>query len=294
MECGGIGLEVIKSLELNGSLNALTIDVEDWFQVANLQDIVNFKDWDKFESRISLTLTQILNLLCEKNVGATFFVLGWIAERFPALIKQIDDYGHEIATHGYSHRCIYEMNEREFKSDLQKSIELIGNITGKDILGYRAPNYSIIPNTIWAFKILAQCGIRYDSSIFPIKHNRGGFVSAPRFPFIIDLEQDGKLIEFPLSTIRLLGNNFPVAGGAYLRLYPYWFIRSALRKLNDAGKPVIIYIHPWEIDYFQPRLKTNFSSRLKHYGNLALTEQKIKKLLSDFQFASISEVIGLA
>ncbi len=287
-------MEVIKSLELNGALNALTVDVEDWFQVANLQDIVNFKDWDTFESRISLTLTQILDLLRDKKTNATFFVLGWIAERFPDLIKQIDDNGHEIATHGYSHRCIYDLNEKEFKEDLKKSIELLGKITGQNILGYRAPNYSITPNTTWAFKTLVQFGIRYDSSIFPIKHNRGGFIAAPRFPFIIDLEQDGKLIEFPLSTLRLFGNNFPVAGGAYLRLYPYWFIRSALKKLNSGGKPIIIYFHPWEIDFLQPRLKANFSSKFKHYGNLALTEQKLKNLLSDFKFASVSEVIGLA
>mgnify|MGYP006293476681 CR=1 FL=1 len=286
-------MEVIKSLELNGSLNALTIDVEDWFQVANLQDIVNFNDWDKFESRISLTLTQILNLLQDKKAQATFFVLGWIAERFPDLIKQIGNNGHEIATHGYSHKCIYDMTEKDFKEDLKKSIEVLGSITGKDILGYRAPNYSIIPNTTWAFKILAECGIQYDSSIFPIKHNRGGFMTAPRFPFIIDLEHNGKLIEFPLSTLRLFGNNFPVAGGAYLRLYPYWFIRSALKRLNSSGKPIIIYFHPWEIDFLQPRLKTNFSSKLKHYGNLALTEQKLTRLLSDFKFASVSDVIGL-
>lgn len=280
-------------MDLNGSLNALTIDVEDWFQVANLQDIVQFKDWDKFESRISLTLTQLLNLLKTKKAHATFFVLGWIAERFPDLIKQIDDDGHEIGTHGYSHRCIYDQNEQEFREDLIKSIELLGNITGKSIFGYRAPNYSVIPGTTWAFKILVQCGIRYDSSIFPIKHNRGGFMTAPRFPFVIDLEQDGKLIEFPLSTLRLFGTNFPVAGGAYLRLYPYWFIRSALKKLNSIGKPIIIYIHPWEIDFLQPRLKTNFSSKLKHYGNLAVNEQKIFRLLSDFKFSSVSEVIGL-
>jgi len=286
-------LEVIKAVKQNGSLNALTVDVEDWFQVANLQSIVKYDEWDTYESRINYTIVRILKLLAKNETQATFFVLGWIAERNPSLVRWIAENGHEIATHGYSHQSIYEQSRADFKNDIGKSIDILVNITGKPILGYRAPNYSIAPDTMWALEVLAEIGLKYDSSIFPIKHNRGGFLNAPRFPFIIDLQQSGKLVEFPLSTIRIMGNNFPIAGGAYLRLYPYWFIKSALQKLNNTGKPVIIYFHPWEIDTHQPRLKLNFLSKLKHYGNLAATEQKLKALLCDFPFAPISKVLEL-
>ena len=280
-------------MELNGAMNALTIDVEDWFQVANLRNVINYEDWDSCESRILPNVSRLLLLLSRMNVKATFFILGWIAEKKPEIVELIHKCGHEIATHGYSHKSIYELSQEDFKQDLGASIEIIEKITGQKVEGYRAPNYSINPDTTWAWEVLAEFGIKYDSSIYPVKHNRYGFVSAPRFPFIINLKEHGKLIEFPLSTVRFLRNNIPVAGGAYLRLYPYWFIRAAIKKLNANKKPAIIYIHPWELDAYQPRLKIGFMSKLKHYGNLLMTEQKLRKLLSDFKFAPIRKVLGL-
>jgi len=284
---------VVKSLKISGEKNALTIDVEDWFQVANLQRVISYDDWEKCESRVFMNMIRILDILAKTNVKATFFVLGWIAEKTPEIVQIIHSEGHEIASHGYSHRNVYELTENDFRQEIAVSIELIESITHQSIIGFRAPNYSIKPDTKWAWKILAQFGIKYDSSIFPVKHDRYGFLAAPRFPFTIDLKEDGKLVEFPLSTIRIWGNNIPVAGGAYLRLYPYWFIRAAIKKLNADGNPAIIYLHPWELDANQPRQQINFMAKFRHYGNLLVTEHKLKRLLDDFPFAPIREVLQL-
>ncbi len=272
-------------------MNALTIDVEDWFHVANFQDIIGADEWSNCESRISMNILRILKILSEANVKATFFVLGWVAEKMPEIVQLIQSEGHEIATHGYSHKSISRLKPEEFKKEIEKSIDILVKITGEKILGYRAPNYSVNWDTDWVWEILYQYGIVYDSSIFPVKHTRYGFFSAPRFPFFIDIKENGKIIEFPLSTIRILGNNIPVAGGAYLRLYPYWFIRAAIWSLNHNQQPAIIYFHPWELDLYQPRIKTKFTTRFRHYGNLYTTEQKVKKLLQDFHFAPIRDVL---
>lgn len=285
-------MNLVKPLNTNGDLNALTIDVEDWFHVANLKDVIKESDWESCESRINYTMIKIISILHHKNVKATFFVLGWIAERNPEIVELIHEAGHEIGSHGYSHRSIYELSKDEFKREIVTSIDKLSGISGQKIIGFRAPNYSIEPSTKWAWQILAEAGIKYDSSIFPVKHNRYGFDSAPRFPFTIDLNSHGQITEFPLSTIKFLGNNMPVAGGAYLRLYPYWFIRSAIRRINNSGKPAIIYFHPWEIDPEQPRIKTNFSTRIKHYGNLYTTEQKLCQLLDEFKFTTVKEILG--
>lgn len=280
-------------MKINGALNALTFDVEDWFQVANLRQAIKYEDWEKCESRVILNVTRIVKLLSTNNTKATFFILGWIAEKRPKVVEIIRNAGHEIATHGYSHKCVYELSKEEFEDDIASSIYHLEKICGEKINGYRAPNYSIRPENSWAWSVLIKNGIKYDSSIFPVKHNRYGYAEAPRFPFVIDLKNNGKLIEFPLSTIRMWGNNIPVAGGAYLRLYPFWFISSAIKKLNEQKRPAIIYLHPWEIDAFQPRVKINFMSKFKHYGNLLTTEQKLKKLITDYQFAPVRDVINL-
>ena len=286
-------MEVVKKVQVNGKISALTIDVEEWFQVTNLQERISREQWDQCESRILINMSRILRLLSLANVRATFFILGWIAEKKPEVVQLIHAGGHEIATHGYSHRSITELSPREFKVEIQKSLELLEKITGQRAIGFRAPNYSINPDTIWAFNILAEMGIKYDSSIFPVKHDRYGFLTAPRFPFYIDLKENGELIEFPLSTIQVCGSNIPIAGGAYLRFYPYWFIRLTIKKLVKLGKPVIVYFHPWEIDAGQPRMKLRFTSKFRHYGNLYMTEQKLSKLLKDFEFGTVREVLGL-
>lgn len=286
-------MEVVKSVPVNGKMNALTIDVEDWFQVANLRKMISYEEWDKCESRVLLNITRIIKLLSIYNVKATFFILGWIAEKQPDVVRMVHENGHEIATHGYSHRSITELSREEFKIEIEKSIEILEKISGQRVIGFRAPNYSIIPDTIWAYQVLSNLGIKYDSSIFPVKHDRYGLLTAPRFPFFIDLQEHGELIEFPMSTIRILGSNIPVAGGAYLRFYPLWFIQKAIKILNHKSKPAIIYLHPWELDVNQPRLKISFKSRIRHYGNLLMTEQKLAKLLKNFEFGTVREVLGV-
>jgi len=286
-------VEVVKAVQVNGKMNALTIDVEEWFQVTNLRERISCEQWDQCESRILVNMARILRLLSLANVRATFFILGWIAEKKPEVVQLIHDGGHEIATHGYSHRSITELSPEEFRIEIEKSVAMLEKITGQKVIGFRAPNYSINSDTIWAFNILTETGIKYDSSIFPVKHDRYGFLTAPRLPFFIDLKEQGELIEFPLSTIRVCGTNIPVAGGAYLRLYPYWFIRLAIKRLNSSGKPAIIYFHPWEIDAGQPRVELSFISKFRHYGNLLMTERKLSKLLKDFEFGPVRDVLGL-
>ena len=286
-------MEIVRNIQLNGNINAMTVDVEDWFQVANLKGIIRYEDWEQCESRIELTIRRIVALFYKKNAKATFFTLGWIADRFPALIELIRDYGHEIATHGYTHRSVFELSKDEFRREIFLSVDKLAGISGEQVIGFRAPNYSIQPDTAWAWDILSEAGIKYDSSIFPVKHNRYGYSNAPRFPFYLDLNSHGKMIEFPLSTLRLMGNNIPVAGGAYLRLFPYWLIRTAIKRLNANNKPAIIYFHPWELDPGQPRVHTGYLTQLKHYGNLETTEAKLSKLLDEFKFTSVRDILGL-
>ena len=271
--------------------NALTIDVEEWFQVAIFKDIIKYEDWDKCESRIIPNICKTLNLLSKMNVKATFFVLGWVAERYPEVVKAIKEMGHEIASHGYAHKLIYEQTREEFATDVKKSIDILEEITGEKVLGYRAPSFSIVKETLWAWEVLAEMGIKYTSSVFPVKHDRYGILTVPRFPFAIKVNEKDELIEFPLSTFRMLNRNIPIAGGGYLRLYPYWFIKKGIQKINKAGKPAIIYFHPWELDCSLPRKKVNMVSRLRYYGNLTLTERKIKILLEDFEFTPVKEVL---
>lgn len=271
-------------------LNAITVDVEDWFQVAVFRNLIDFKDWDNQESRIIKNICRILEIFAEHRVKATFFVLGWIAEKYPEIVVTIKKYGHEIGSHGYAHKIIYEHPRDEFLRDLDKSITILEKLTEEDIIYYRAPSFSITQNSMWALEDLASRGILYDSSIFPIKHDIGGMTNMPRFPFFLRFKNGCRLDEFPLSTLELWGENIPISGGGYLRLLPFWFIRNGIKKNNDAGIPVIIYFHPWEIDPQQPRLKLNMSSRFRHYTNLEFTEERVRHLLSEFKFTSLGEL----
>jgi polysaccharide deacetylase family protein (PEP-CTERM system associated) len=274
-------------------INALTVDVEDWFQVTNFENVIRRDDWDACQSRVDINVRRILDLFAAHQVRATFFVLGWIAERHPELVRTIRRHGHEISTHGYAHIQIQSQSREEFRRDVSQAISILEDILGEKIIGYRAPSYSIIPDTMWAWELLADLGIRYDSSIFPIKHDRYGVAALPRFPFTIDLKEGRELMEFPLSTVRILGRNIPFAGGGYLRLYPYWFVKWAVRRVNRQGHPAIFYLHPWEIDPFQPRQRVHLLRRLRHYTNISATERKIRLLLGDFRFASIQDVLNL-
>jgi polysaccharide deacetylase family protein (PEP-CTERM system associated) len=269
-------------------INALTIDVEDYFQVSNFEHLVKRGDWDKYECRVVNNTRRILDILSENNTKATFFVLGWVAEHFPALISEIDSKGHEIASHGYWHKLVYDMTRDEFKDDLVRSIKALEHITSKKILGYRAPSCSITKDSLWAVDILKECGIKYDSSVFPIYHDRCGIPGASRFMYRWN---NSEMPEFPFSTIKLLKNNIPVAGGGYFRLYPYWLTKWAINEINKSNSPAMVYIHPWEIDPDQPMMNVNGLYKVRHYVNLKHNEKKIKKLLKDFKFSTLQDIL---
>jgi polysaccharide deacetylase family protein (PEP-CTERM system associated) len=271
--------------------NALTVDVEDYYMVSAFSDIVKFEDWHKYESRIENNMHRILELLDEYKVKATFFVLGWIAKHYPNLVREIHSAGHEIACHGYNHRLIYHLTVEEFREDVHTAKCILEDVAGTPILGYRAASYSIVKETLWALDVLIEEGFIYDSSIFPIHHDRYGFPEAERFPHIIQ-RNIGKITEFPPSTYRIFKQNIPVAGGGYLRLYPFQLTKAAIRRINEKEKNIaILYIHPWEIDEHQPRLNGKWQSKSRHYVNLSSTMPKLRNFLNEFRFGPLSSFL---
>jgi len=375
-------------------LNILTIDLEDYFQVHAFSRVIRYEDWDKFGCRIERNTDRLLDILnvvtqnsnldhsityslnnsLTQRVKATFFVLGWIAERYPDLVRRIQKEGHEIACHGYAHQLVYTQSRDEFRQDVKRAKSILEDITGSEVIGYRAPSYSIRNKSQWAFEVLIEEGFKYDSSIFPIRHDFYGMPDAPRFPFVISLNgnsnvefsmlnfefntaslnngntagpnislthslinpssdvsepqhgstaalnnsltqspnnsipnnskfiiQNSKLnvqnstfiIEFPISTVKAFGQNFPVSGGGYFRLFPYPFIKKGLKRINNVEKkPFIFYVHPWEFDSDQPRINgLSFRSKFRHYVNLNKTESRFRKLLEDFQFSAIRQLL---
>lgn len=272
-------------------MNALTIDVEDYFQVHAFEGVTDRSQWDRYPSRVVANTQRILRLLQQFNTRATFFVLGWVAERYPQLVCDIAASGHEIATHGYWHELIYRQTPQEFAEDLDRSLQAINQAVGSHrVLGYRAPAFSVTRDSLWALDILAQAGLRYDSSIFPLAaHDRYGIRSAPRFAHRLD----NGLYEIPVSTLTVAGQNLPVAGGGYFRLYPLWVTARAIQWLNRQGEAAVVYLHPWEFDPQQPRMaQAPMKSRFRHYVNLAKTEARLAQLLARFTFAPISEVFA--
>ncbi len=275
-------------------INALTFDIEDYYQVEAFKNYITFEEWPQYPSRVEANTQKILDILAEYNARATFFTLGWIAERFPEMVTRIIDGGHELATHGYAHHMVYKQTPAEFEADLAKSIEVLERLSGKKILGYRAPTYSIIEDSYWAFDTLIKYHLVYDSSIFPITHDRYGVPNSERFPYRVERDHGASIMEFPLSTLRLWKWNFPIAGGGYLRLFPYWLLKYSLRSLNRQHKPGILYLHPWELDPDQPRIQNiPVTTRFRHYVNLRSTADKLRRLLRDFHFAPICEVLNL-
>lgn len=273
-------------------LNALTIDVEDYYHVSGFESVVRFEDWDRYESRVERNTHRLLDLLDEFQTKATFFVLGWVAERQPQLIRAIDGRGHEVASHGYAHRRIYTQPSEQFRQETQRSKQIIEDAIGHPVIGYRAASYSITAKSLWALDILQEEGFAYDSSIFPIRHDRYGIPGYQRFCHVLNGHGDGGLIEFPLSTLRLAGVNFPVAGGGYLRLFPYAFIRWGLRRINEKEcQPALVYLHPWEIDPGQPRIHANALAQFRQYVGLEKTEGKLVRLLQDFTFGTMVAVL---
>ena len=331
----------------NPITNALTIDLEDYYMVSAFESVAKREDWHGYESRIERNTHRILELLAEAEppssqpkppnskfepadgstrrllpgVKATFFCLGWIGERYPHLIREIDRRGHEIACHSYDHQLVYRMTPAQFREDVRVSKRILEDATGKEVIGYRAPSYSVTKKSLWALDILGEEGYRYDSSIFPIHHDRYGIPTAPRFPFLVKLDGNGGygthgtadfermplwkpepgeppddcIVEYPISTVKLMGLNIPISGGGYMRLFPYGVTRQGLAKINSTeNKPFVFYMHPWEIDPEQPRMnRLSVLSKFRHYINLDGTADKLKRLLNDFKFSAMKDVIGL-
>ena len=271
--------------------NALTIDVEDYFQVAALAEAVRYDDWSSMEYRVEANTDRILSLFERADVKATFFTLGWVAERSPELVKRIAAQGHEVASHGYSHQLIYNQTPDVFKEETRRSKVILEDILGAPVTGYRAASYSITNQSRWALDILAEQGFTWDSSIFPVHHDRYGMPGTPRWPHRLTTDKGYELAEFPLSTFKLPGYTLPIAGGGYFRLFPYWFSRYGLGSINRHGRPFVFYLHPWEVDPDQPRLDVKWFSRFRHYNNLDVCEQRLARLLSDFRFTTMSQVL---
>ena len=275
-------------------VNAMTVDVEDYFQVTAFEQHVTRHRWDQFESRVCRNTERLLEIFEQAGVTATFFVLGWVAERFPALVRQIAAGGHEVASHGYAHRLVYEMTPADFREDLRRARGVLESAGGRPICGYRAPSFSITRRSMWALDVLAAEGYLYDASIFPIHHDRYGIPDAPRHPYRVSRDV-GALWELPGSTVRCGGQNLPIGGGGYFRLLPYAWTRRAIAHVNAReGKAVVFYLHPWEIDPGQPRVTASLPSRFRHYRNLAKTEPRLRRLLSEFRFGPAISVLATA
>ena len=269
--------------------NALTIDFEDWYQGLEIPP----EQWDAYEDRIVPVGRRLLELLDQANVRATFFVLGAVAERHPEIVREIASAGHEIGTHGLSHTLIYRQKPECFRAELERSMRVLTELTGAPVLGHRAPFFSITRESLWALDILVELGIRYDSSIFPVRNYRYGIEDAPRWPYRIAIG-DRELQEFPLSTLKLRGLNLPVAGGAYFRIYPYQFTRRVFQSINRQGHPVVFYLHPWEMDPEHPRLRLPRRIALTHYFRLDATADRLRRLLRDFRFAPMKDVLNVS
>jgi len=271
--------------------NVLTIDVEDYFHVAALSKSISVSDWEHIACRVEKNTRTLLDLFDKENVRATFFILGWVAERYPIIVKEIHKRGHEVASHGYSHQLVYNQTPVRFRQETIKSKKLLEDITGVRINGYRAASYSITKKSLWALEILVEAGFKYDSSIFPIRHDNYGIPGSPTEPHILKTPTNNHLIEYPLSTYNIFGHDFPVAGGGYFRLYPYWLSRYFYSNINKKLKPFVFYLHPWEVDPEQPRVKASWFSEFRHYNNLDKCEGRLKKLLEEFSFTTMNDAL---
>jgi polysaccharide deacetylase family protein (PEP-CTERM system associated) len=271
--------------------NALSVDVEDYFHVSAFSRNISRSDWDGIPLRVDNNTRRLLALFDEFDTRATFFVLGWVAERLPDLIRDIAARGHEIASHGYSHQLVYNQSPDEFRAETLRSKRLLEDIVRQPVCGYRAASYSITARSQWALDTLVEAGFDYDSSIFPIHHDRYGMPGTPDHPYVLQTPNGKSLVEFPLSTARVLGYRLPVSGGGYFRIYPYALTRSGLAQVNRRQQPFIFYLHPWEIDPAQPRVSASRLSRFRHYHNLDKCESRLRRLLKDFRFGTVREVL---
>ena len=274
--------------------NILTIDVEDWFHILELPSEIPVKDWIELENRVVNNTLSLLNLLRRYNAKATFFVLGWVAQYCPDLIREIEKEGHEIATHGYSHQLIHHLTPREFAQDISLSLEYLSRVAKKPIRGYRAPGFSLTEDCSWALDILLELGLSYDASIFPLKRNHGGYENFAEEAGYVTTPKRKQILEIPVTCNEILGKKLYLLGGGYFRISPSWVIESGIKQLNRQGKPAMIYLHPREIDPLQPRLEMSKKRTFMSYVNLHKTESKLEKILQKFKFNSIENIWQLS
>ncbi|MBQ1762829.1 MAG: DUF3473 domain-containing protein [Aquincola sp.] len=268
--------------------NALTIDVEDYFQVSAFAPYIRRDEWDARECRVEANVDRILAMLAQRGTQATFFTLGWVAERYPALVRRIVEQGHELASHGYGHQRASELSPEAFSQDIRRAKAILEDLSGRPVLGYRAPSFSIGEGNLWAFDCLAEAGYRYSSSVYPIQHDHYGMPDAPRFAH----EVRPGLLEIPVTTLRMMNRNLPSSGGGYFRLLPYALSRWMLRQVNSGDRAsAIFYFHPWEIDAGQPRVAgIDAKTRFRHYVNIGRMERRLEQLLADFRWGRMDQI----
>ncbi|NOR69564.1 MAG: DUF3473 domain-containing protein [Methylomarinum sp.] len=270
-------------------INAMSVDVEDYFQVSAFESHINKSDWDTLEHRVEKNTHRILDLFAEHNTKSTFFTLGWVAERYPSIVKRIVDEGHELACHGYEHTRVTEQSPEQFRLDIKRTKKILEDLAGKEVIGYRAASYSINAENLWAHDTLADEGFKYSSSVYPVKHDLYGIPEAPRFCYKPIKNSD--FLEIPITTLRMGSRNIPCGGGGFFRFYPYLFSKWAFSKINNDNHAAIFYCHPWEIDPQQPKQHgLSLKTRFRHYLNLNKTEQRISSLLADFQWDTMEKV----
>jgi polysaccharide deacetylase family protein (PEP-CTERM system associated) len=276
-------------------INALSFDVEEYFHAEAFGRVVRREQWPGLESRVVASTKLVLDILERSGTAATFFVLGWVAERHPALIRDIHARGHEVACHGYGHDMITRLSPSQFAEDVRRAKVILEDIVGGSVIGYRAPTFSVVRETLWSLQILAETGFQYDSSIFPIVHDRYGIPDATRFPHRVAVRPGVEIAEFPLSTVGGFGWRVPVAGGGYFRILPYAATCRAIRHVNNReGQPAIVYLHPWELDLGQPRLPAGRLTRFRHTVNTRTTESKLQRVIGDFRFSPVCDVLRSA
>lgn len=281
-----------KSRGVHGVQNAFTIDVEDYYHVSALAPAVPRDTWQSRESRVSASTDRLLAMLDERQIKGTFFVLGWVADHVPQLVQRIASLGHEVACHGYSHELIYRQTPAVFAEETGRAKKLLEDICGVPVVGYRAASFSITPKSRWALDTLIDLGFTYDSSIFPVRHDRYGMPGAAREPGPVIAPSGREIVEFPMSTAEFGPLRIPVSGGGYFRLLPYWFTRRGLRTINQRdGMPFTFYLHPWEIDPGQPRVRVKWLSRFRHYTNLDKCESRLRNLLGEFRFTTMRKAL---
>ena len=271
-------------------INAMTVDVEDYFHASAFDRVVSRTSWDQLESRVVANTRRLLDLFNHQGVRATFFMLGWVADKFPSLVREIADSGHELASHGYLHQLVYMLTPDQFREDVRRSKATIEQIAGVRVRGYRAPSFSIVKDSLWALDVLIEEGFAFDASIFPIRHDRYGIPDAPRQPHVIQ-RSAGSIVEVPSSTVRFASINYPIAGGGYFRLYPYQLTKWGITKLNRAEQPAVVYIHPWEVDPEQPRLPASIAAQFRHHVGVHTTIDKLRKVMNDFSFGPVASVL---